>query len=91
MECFAVADVLANWGVVLKTFGPLLVAVIFFIWRDWRREDRLSSRIELLENEQRDVILPLVQETTAVIVLNTEAMQQNMRVMERLEHALNQS
>jgi hypothetical protein len=88
MECFAVAEMLANWGVVLKTFGPLLVAVIFFIWRDYKREDKLSKRIEQLETEQRDVILPLVRETTEVIVRNTEVMQQNVRVMERLEHVL---
>jgi membrane protein implicated in regulation of membrane protease activity len=89
MELFGFAGVLGDLGWLLETFGPLLVAVIFFIWRDYRREDKLTRRIEQLENEQRAVILPLVRETTEVIVRNTEVMQQNVRVMERLEHALN--
>lgn len=88
MELFALVDVLGDLGWLLKSFGPLLVAVIFFIWRDYRREDRLTKRIETLEDEQREIILPLVKETTGVIIRNTEAMQQNIRVMERLEHAL---
>ena len=76
-----------NW--LLQTFGPLLVAVVFFIWRDARREDRLTARIKQLEDEQRDIILPLVKESTAVIVRNTTVMEQNFKLMERLERALN--
>jgi hypothetical protein len=89
MELFGFAEVLGDLGWLLKTFGPLLVAVIFFIWRDYRREDKLLTRIEQLENEQRLVILPLVRETTKVIVRNTEMTRQTVKVMERLEHALN--
>jgi hypothetical protein len=89
MELFAVVDALADFGWLLKTYGPLLFAVIFFIWRDYRREDRLTLRIKQLEDEQREVILPLVQQTTEVIVRNTDVMEQNTKVMERLEHALN--
>ncbi len=66
---------------LLKQFGPLAGAVLFFIWRDWRREDRLTSRIEKLEDEQRSIILPLVEKSTTVIAQNT-------LVMERLEASL---
>jgi len=89
MELFCVIDALADFGWLIKTYGPLLFAVIFFIWRDYRREDSLTSRIKQLEDEQRDIILLLVKQTTGVIVRNTEVMQQNTRVMERLEHAFN--
>jgi len=89
MELFCVIDALADFGWLIKTYGPLLFAVIFFIWRDYRREDSLTSRINQLEDEQRDIILPLVKQTTEVIVRNTEVMQQNTRVMERIEHAFN--
>jgi len=54
---------------------------LFFIWKDWKREDRLTSRLEKLEDEQRNVILPLVEKSTNVIARNTE-------VMDRLESAL---
>jgi hypothetical protein len=89
MELFGFVDALGDLGWLLKNFGPLLVAVSFFIWRDYRREDKLTTQVKQLEAEQRDVILPLVRETTEVIVRNTEVMQQNIKVMERLEHALN--
>lgn len=67
----------------LKEFGPFAGAVLFFIWRDWRREDRLSTRIEKLEDEQREVILPLVERTTNVIVENTAVMR---RLEDTLDH-----
>lgn len=66
---------------LLKNFGPLAGAVLFFIWRDWKREERLSSRIEKLEDEQREIILPLVERSTHVIAENTS-------VMQRLEQSL---
>lgn len=63
---------------LLQSYGPLAGAVIWFCWRDWQREDRLSKRIDELETEQRHVVLPLVKECSAVIAKNTS-------VMERLE------
>ena len=64
---------------LVKQFGPMLVAVIFFIWRDWKREDRLMKRIDKLEDEQREVIMPLVTQCTAVISKNTEVMERVQR------------
>lgn len=66
---------------LIKQFGPFFLAVVFFLWRDFRREDRLAKRIDILEDEQRKVILPLVTECTEVITRNTT-------VMERLEAKL---
>ncbi len=56
-------------------------ACFFFIWRDWKREDRLSKRIETLETQQTEVLLPLVAKTSEIIAKNTT-------VMERLEKSL---
>ncbi len=64
---------------LVKQFGPMLVAVVFFIWRDWKREDRLMKRIDKLEDEQREVIMPLVTQCTAVISKNTEVMERVQR------------
>lgn len=66
---------------LIQQFGPLAGVVLFFIYRDWKREDRLTTRVEKLEDEQRHIILPLVENSTKVIARNTE-------VMERLENAL---
>lgn len=71
---------------ILKQYGPfcgcLVLAVAFFIWRDWKREDKLVKRIATLEDETRNVLLPLVKDCTNVIARNTS-------VMERLEKHLN--
>lgn len=68
---------------LVKLYGPFAVAVVFFIVRDWKREDRMTKRINTLEDEMRKVILPLVQDTSAVIARNTEVMQ---RIEKRLEN-----
>lgn len=58
-----------------KAYGPLVVAIVFFLWRDWKREDRLTARIDQLEDHQREVILPLVEKCTEVITRNTAALE----------------
>lgn len=57
--------------VLLKTYGPALVVVAFVFWRDYRREDKLTSRIEALEQTNTQTLLPLVKECSAVIAQNT--------------------
>jgi hypothetical protein len=72
---------------ILKQYGPfcgcLVLAVAFFIWRDWKREDKLTKRISTLEDEYRSVLLPIIKDCSTVIAKNTH-------VMERLENKLNQ-
>ena len=63
---------------ICKQYGPFLLLVLFFLYRDYKRELHLTGRIEALETEMRGVILPLVEDCTAVITKNTH-------VMERLE------
>jgi len=82
---------LSDMGWLLQNFGPLMTAVIFFIWRDYCREDRLSTRIKELEEEQREVILPLVKSCTEVITKNTQVMEQNVKVMERLNSVIDRT
>ena len=60
------------WLQVFQGVGPILGVLLFFIWRDWRREDLLSNKIEKLENYQRDTLVALVEETKAILSQNTE-------------------
>lgn len=55
-----------------KSFGPLVGIVLFFIWRDWRREEGLVERVKNLEEFNTEVLTTMVKETTAVIATNTE-------------------
>jgi hypothetical protein len=67
----------------VKLYGPFLLAVVFFLWRDFKREERLGNRINQLEDEQREVIMPLVQNCTAVITRNTAAMERMEKLLDR--------
>jgi hypothetical protein len=66
---------------LLKQYGPLAFIVGFFLWQNWLREVRMSKRIDKLEDEQRRVLLPMVERCTDVITQNT-------MMMERLEKVL---
>ena len=69
---------------LLKQYGPLVGLVIFFIWRDWKREEQLTGRIVKLESDSREIILPLVQKSTDVIARNTEVMERLERTFEKV-------
>ena len=68
---------------VIKQFGPFFIAVVFFLWRDYRREDRLATRIDTLEDEQREILLPLIEKCSTVIAQNTIVMQRLERTLDR--------
>lgn len=73
-----------DWHVaihVVKQYGPLITVLVFLLWQGWTRECRLLGRLTKLEDEQRKVLLPLVEKCTRVITRNTS-------IMRRLERAL---
>ena len=65
---------------ILKDFGPLVGIVLFFIWRDWKREENLVERVTKLEDFNTEVLTNIVKETTSVIATNTE----QLRIMNAL-------
>ena len=68
---------------VLKQYGPLVLVVAFFLWQGWCRENRMSARITKLEDDYKQILLPLVEKCTKVIARNTI-------IMRRLEQALDE-
>ena len=78
---FAEADTFADAVAVLRQYGPLVLVVAFLLWQGWVREVRMGKRIVRLEDEQRHVLMPLVERCADVIAQNT-------LMMERLEKAL---
>ena len=83
MPTLFAAGEMADAIAIIKQFGPFFLAVMFFLWRDWRREDRLSNRLDQLEDEQREVILPLVKDCSIVIAKNTAVMERIERTLDR--------
>lgn len=69
--------------VLLKQYGPLVLIVAFFLWQGWVREKNLLERICKLEDDQRKVILPMVEKCTKVIATNSVIMRRLERAMDR--------
>jgi hypothetical protein len=80
---FAQADTLADAIALLKQYGPLVLVTAVLLWQSWVREGRMNKRIVKLEDEQRNVLMPLVERCADVIAQNT-------LMMERLEKALDE-
>jgi hypothetical protein len=57
---------------VVRDFGPVLGVILFFIWRDWKREDAMTKRIQALEEFQQNQLLDLIKKTNDVVAHNTE-------------------
>ena len=67
---------------LLQEFGLLVCLVLFFTWQGWKREQRLSARIDALEKEYTEALKETISATNQVISENTE-------MMRRLERYLN--
>jgi hypothetical protein len=80
---FAQADTFADAVALLKQYGPLVLVVAFLLWQGWVREGRMGKRIVKLEDEQRSVLMPILERCADVIAQNT-------LMMERLEKALDE-
>lgn len=66
---------------ILENYGIPLALVVFFIWRDWKREQQMTSRIQGLEGEMRDILKTLVKDTTKALVDNTHAIKELLKAM----------
>jgi hypothetical protein len=73
---------------MLSSTGPIVSTVVlviaFFLWKDYKRENRLQDRVEVLEKDQKEILLPLVERCSVIIAQNTA-------VMMRLEKALDRN
>jgi len=72
------------WAELISNFGPLIGVVLFFIWRDWKREDRLNRRVERLEDYQREILIDLINKSTAVLAQNTECLKWVGQIVQRM-------
>lgn len=80
---------------LLKDFGPVIGIILFFIWRDWKREEGLVERVQKLEDFNTKVLTDMVKEQsrtiatcTSVIAANTEVIKTNMEQNRQLIQAV---
>ena len=52
---------------IIESAGPIAALIVFFIYRDYRREQRMTDRLTAIEDFQREILLKLVADTAEVI------------------------
>lgn len=50
-----------------REIGPMACVMLFFVWRDYKREDRLESRVDELNSFVRDELMTALQRNTEVL------------------------
>lgn len=69
---------------LFKSFGPLVVFLAYFIWRDKAREERLGKRLDEVQDRQATTFLTVIQDNTKAMQAAAAATQQSAAAMERL-------
>lgn len=67
---------------ILRDFGPIVGIILFFIWRDWKREDKLQERVTRLESYQQETLVKLITDTTQALAQNSEFLKWSGRIIE---------
>lgn len=75
----------------LNTYGPtvaivaaLLVVNALFVWREWKREDKHTERIAMLEDKFEKTVTPIVIAYQTLVTDCKNCIMQNTRVIEKL-------
>jgi hypothetical protein len=61
---------------VLGEYGVPIALVVFFVWRDYKREGNLSITIRKLEDEMRVILKEQVTTVTKALTNNTACMRE---------------
>ena len=67
----------------IKLYGAAGGLVLFFIWRDYKRECRLSARLDATEDFQKNHLAHLAADATAALNANTDASKHLCAALER--------
>jgi len=68
----------------LVQLGLAVCLVLFFVWRDWVREQVALEQREELESFIRTQLMTLVMETNKNITLSTKVIDENQKLLETL-------
>ncbi|RLC68878.1 MAG: hypothetical protein DRH97_01710 [Chloroflexi bacterium] len=61
---------------LITDYGIPLTLVVFFVWRDYKREASLSGTIRKLEDEMRTILKEQVTNVTRALTNNTSCMRE---------------
>ncbi len=54
---------------IIKEVGPYAAVMLFFIWRDYKREDRLERRVDTLNEFVRVELMEALEKTNTALCL----------------------
>lgn len=57
-----------QWSVILDKYGPLAAMLVFFIWRDFKREARMSKRLDNQADFISNALVVLTKETQTIML-----------------------
>lgn len=70
----------------VKTAGPVVVLIVFFVWRDFKREQCMSQRAREVEDFIKEKLLTALQQTTEAVTKNTEILAATREALFVLNH-----
>lgn len=56
-----------RWMELIREVGPYFGIMFFFVWRDYRREERLEKQIKELNDFIQDQLVRLIEKTNEVL------------------------
>jgi hypothetical protein len=56
-----------NWIELIKQVGPYIGLMLFFIWRDYRREEKLVKQIDDLNSFIKKELMDLIEQTNEAL------------------------
>lgn len=76
-----ISEALNNYGPALVITSALLFLNAFFIWKDYRRENRQEKEVEELQRVHNEIVLPLLTECKEAIASCKEVIKQNSQII----------
>lgn len=55
------------WVELIKEVGPYIGIMFFFIWRDYRREEKLVKQIDELNEFIKETLMDLIEKTNEAL------------------------
>lgn len=75
------AEAMNQFGPLITVLACLLVLNLFFVWRDFRREDRQQRQLEAMQESHNDTIMPLLTDCRECIAASKEVIAQNSQLI----------
>lgn len=79
-----IAKATNQYGPVVAVVLSLLLINVFFIWRDFKRENRQQSQLDDLHKTHQNIVLPLLTECKEAIAVSKEVIAQNSQIIMRM-------